>query len=99
LMRNSVAMVVSAVAVSLLASSAHAQDVTKCARTLAKEAAKVERKRAKGMRKCFDAALKAGTANAVCPDAANATKIADAEAKMQEKVTDACDLVTVADLG
>jgi cysteine-rich repeat protein len=99
LMRNRVAMIVSAVAVSLLASSAMAQDVTKCARTLAKEAAKVERKRAKGMRKCFDAAVKAGTPDTVCPDPDNAAKIADAETKMQGKVTDSCNLVTVADLG
>lgn len=99
LMRNRVALIASAVAVAFMASSAEAQDITKCARTLAKEAAKVERKRAKGMRKCFDAALKDGTPDPVCPDVDNAAKIADAESKMQAKVTDACTSVTLGDLG
>lgn len=99
LMRNRIAVIAAAVAVAFMAPSAAAQDITKCARTLAKEAAKVERKRAKGLRKCFDAAVKAGTPDPVCPDAANAAKISDAETKMQGKVTGACDLVTVADLG
>lgn len=99
LMRNRVALIASAVAVAFMASSAAAQDITKCARTLATEGAKVERKRAKGMRKCFDAALKDGTPDPVCPDPDNAAKISAAEVKMQDKVTDACNLITVTDLG
>lgn len=96
--RGVAVIVASAVMASLWSSAAHA-DILKCQRTLVKEATKVERKRAKALRKCYDAALKAGTASPVCPDPDNAAKILAAETKFHDKVTGDCAAVTVADVG
>jgi hypothetical protein len=88
--------------VGLWAGAVQAQgDPLKCSRTLVKEASKVQQKRAKALRKCNDANLKAaakGEPTVSCPDPDSQGKIDAAESKLSEKVSGACIGLALADI-
>ncbi len=77
---------------SLDVPSGNGKAVIKCQRTIGRESAKLFRKKAKLLRKCWDAVNK-GKATAPCPvpgDGKAGAKIAALEAKMVDKVCKAC---------
>lgn len=63
--------------------------VLKCQRTIGKAASKFFQKKIKILQKCEDAVLQ-GKITGPCPDTAAATAIADAEAKLLDKIARAC---------
>jgi cysteine-rich repeat protein len=76
---------------------AAAQDIGKCQRTIAKETAGFEAAVMKNLQKCEDGVLKGKIA--ACPDEKASSAIAASRAKLEAKITGACDGLTFIDMG
>jgi hypothetical protein len=90
---------ISLVAAALLlgAGTAGAQDVTKCQRSIVKNAQKYASARAKALQKCEDGLLNGKVMS--CPDQKADDKIDKAATKLGEKIVKDCTGVSLADMG